>query len=92
MAIDRATGQTKHIITEHNHLVGNRLMAATYCGWNYIDGRMEGAYAYGGWWNNPDIPNRCQHCVHTAACQALDPATCQGCAAVDAETTHPINR
>ncbi|WP_143082648.1 hypothetical protein [Nonomuraea wenchangensis] len=106
MAIDLESDQAKHVITEHNNWVnyGNGrggLHAYTFCGWLYADGRMEGAYIYGDWWQNPDIKNVCPHCVHALTCdvifneaRAAERATCSGCAAYDADKAlgHPAKR
>ncbi|WP_329430986.1 hypothetical protein OG339_48400 (plasmid) [Streptosporangium sp. NBC_01495] len=106
MAIDQESGKPKHVITQHNNWVsygGGRggLHAFTYCSWLYMSDLMEGAYAVGDWWKNPDIPDVCPHCVHQLTCgfslddtRAAEQETCPGCQAYRADSAkgHPARR
>ncbi|MFI9553654.1 hypothetical protein [Nonomuraea endophytica] len=106
MAIDLESSLIKHVITDYNNWVsyGNGrggLHAYTYCGWLFMQDRMEGAHIPGNWWLNPDIKYVCTHCVHALTCTLIaqkrptkDHTTCEGCTAFDADTAlgHPAKR
>ena len=93
-AIDRTSGQLKHVITQHNNAIstpsgGMALVAYTYCGWLATE-ELETGYCYGGWYLNPEIPDVCPHCLHLAQCEA-DPEQCEGCQAADSSPSpYPV--
>lgn len=96
-SVDRESGATKHLITDHNiYVEGAGFVAYTLCGWLFRD--LEGGYyKYAAWWEN--VPDVCPHCLHALGCSPYaakesGEIACPGCLAyfADQEAGHPADR